>query len=150
MGFQQNTMFNNMMPNNQHQMMQQFNNSRSNHIGSFATNTNQMQQLHGNQHRPTTNKFSGNTGYDPMPAIDQAELNRSLNSRPTKNDFNPHILGSSPRQQNNQSQPMTSSTSTASTSTGMSDYEKRVRTFAIQHDLPHLSLIHISEPTRPY
>lgn len=151
MGFQQNPMFSNMMPNNQHQMMQQFNNGRSNHIGSFATNTNQMQQMHNQQQRPVTNKFSGNTGYDPMPAIDQAQLDRSLNSRPvssqpTQSNFNPHILGSNSHQQDNQQQPMASTASTTN-STGMSDYEKRVRTFAIQHDLPHdisLSLLESS------
>lgn len=106
---------------------------RRNNVGAFATNSNTMQQLQQPQQNGPT-KLSASTGYDPMPSIDESQLN---NKQPQKApvdpfEFNAQFIASKQHHapQQTQSQPQQPRPN------GNDNYERNVRLHANKLGLP--------------
>lgn len=100
------------------------------HPGQFATNSNQMQQM---QQQPPTTKMS-QSGYDPMPMIDQSQLNVASTLPPKQAD-----RPNDPFEYNSQFMAEKREVNIAPVRTHnepMGDYEIKIRQLAEQMGLP--------------
>lgn len=100
----------------------------NNHPGQFATNTNQMQQLH---QQPAPSTKLARSGYDPMPMIDQTQL--KVNTTPPARTQQPQ----DPFEYNSQFMAAKRAVNiTPPQPPKMSDYEIKVRQLADRMGLP--------------
>lgn len=81
-------MYNGMVnPHMQQQMNQGFQN-RGGNMGAFATSSQQLQQMHNNQ-SPPPGRLPSHGTYDPMPMVDNSQLERPSKPQMTTIDTNP-------------------------------------------------------------